>query len=475
MRSQSFPLEESQSKGSQAGRSQPLNEHDARIETENRQLRKQLADYETAYSSSQKKLAELKAHRAQLHKRLEEATATIFRLRPQRQEHTESEIQKCFYRLSESIKNWIEKNCDGFLEDNDHGFEIMLNCSINGNSGMGSILKRFQWKAQDLTDVKEHVLAAILMRYLFDEILNRPLSILLKEEEEGLLNGIYENMATMEHPKGKISHFSCVSGSANDMPILRFADEAHLENADTTSSIEKEIVVPAIALSQKIQSASSIWEFKYSEWCDCEPEKPMATMPNFRAIIEDYQCTNLSARGKQLKTATDLATPDQQQSLVYMLDIFPGLYCQRMTPAGFQPRTTVNKPVLIVSFDSGVSQQHTDPLDPIMRVDRETSVPLPNTVQTHRSTDGDRRVMKDGQAPARTAPHSLDAEDADHRTASSSRRVEGASTRSQSSRHHQEAMNSSGGARGRSQEQPRHPAPKDEGFIGGLLKQVGIR
>ena len=198
----------------------------------------------------------------------------------------------------------------------------------------------------------------------------------------------------------------------------------------------------------------------------------MATMPNFRAIIEDYQCTNLSARGKQLKTATDLATPDQQRSLVYMLDVFPGLYCQRMTPAGFQPRTTVSKPVLIVSFDSGVSQQHTDP---IMRVDRETSVPLPNTVQTHRSTDGDRRVMKDGQAPARTAPHSLDAEDGDHRTASSSRRVEGASTRSQSSRHHQEAMNSSGGARGRSQQQPRHPAPKVEGFIGGILKQVGIR
>ena len=229
MRSQSFPLEESQSKSSQSGRSQPLNEHYARIESENKQLRKQLADYKTANSSSQKKLAELKAHRDQLHEHLEEATATIFRIRPRRQEHTESEIQKDFYRLSESIKNWVETNCGGFLDDNDYGFEIMLNHSIHGNSGMGSILKRFQWKAQDLTDVKEHVLAAILMRYLFDEILNRPLSILLKEEEEGLLNGIYENMATMEPPKGKISHFSCVGGSANDMPILRFANEAQLE------------------------------------------------------------------------------------------------------------------------------------------------------------------------------------------------------------------------------------------------------
>jgi hypothetical protein len=197
----------------------------------------------------------------------------------------------------------------------------------------------------------------------------------------------------------------------------------------------------------------------------------MAIIPNFLAIIEDYRCINLSAYGKQLKTATDLATPDQQRRLVYVLDIFPGLYCQRMTPAGSQPRTTVSKPVLIVSFVSDVSQQHTDPSDPITSMDGETSVYLPNTVQTHRSTDADRRVMKDGQAPARTAPNSLGAEDADHRTANSSRRVEGALAHSQSSWHYQEAMDSSGGARGRSQQQPRRPAPKDEGFIG-VLKRL---
>jgi hypothetical protein len=173
---------------------------------------------------------ELETDRAQLFEHLEEAKATIFRLRPRTQEHTESEIQGYFYKLSESIKNWIEANCDGFLEDNDYGFEIMLNRSLNRNSGVKSILKRFQGKARDLVDVKEHVLAAILMRYLFDEILNRPLSILLTEEEEGLFNSIYENMATTDPPKGKLPHFSCVGSSANDMLLIfRFANEAHLE------------------------------------------------------------------------------------------------------------------------------------------------------------------------------------------------------------------------------------------------------
>lgn len=200
-------MKEPQSKDLQASRSNPLNEHYARIESENKQLREQLAGYKTAYSGSQRKLDELKADKAKLHERLEETKATLFRIRPQRPEHTESEMQEYFYKLSESIKNWIETNCDGFLEDDDHGFEIMSNRSINGNSGVDSILMRFQGKTQDVIDVKEHVLAAILMRYLFDEILNRPLSILLKEEEEGFLNSIYENMATMEPPKGNLSHF----------------------------------------------------------------------------------------------------------------------------------------------------------------------------------------------------------------------------------------------------------------------------
>jgi hypothetical protein len=222
-------LKEPRSKDLQASRSHPSNEHYARIESENKQLRKQLADHKIAYSSSQKLLAESKAHGAQLHERLEEATGTIFRLRPQRQEHTESEIQGDFYRLSESIKNWIEMNCDGFLEDDHHGFEIMLHRSMDGNPGVETILKRFQLKAQDLIELKEHVLAAIVMRHLFDGILNRLLSTLLREEEEGLLTDIYESMATMDPPKGNLPHPSCVDDNANDPLASRSAHDAHLE------------------------------------------------------------------------------------------------------------------------------------------------------------------------------------------------------------------------------------------------------
>ncbi|KAG4432938.1 hypothetical protein IFR05_011584 [Cadophora sp. M221] len=228
-RSQSFPLKESQTKDPQSSRSYPSNERYAGIESENKQLQKQLADYKTACSSSQKLLAESKARGAQLRERLEEATATIYRLRPPRQEHTESEIRGDFHALSESIKNWIEITCDGFLEDDLHGFETMLNRSIEGAPGVESILKRFQLKAQDLIELKEHILAAIVMRYLFDAILNRPFSNLLNEEEEGLLTAIYESMTTMDPPKGNLLHRLCVSDNANYLLASRAAHDPHLE------------------------------------------------------------------------------------------------------------------------------------------------------------------------------------------------------------------------------------------------------
>jgi hypothetical protein len=198
----------------------------------------------------------------------------------------------------------------------------------------------------------------------------------------------------------------------------------------------------------------------------------MARVPNFLGIIENYRCINLSACAKQLKPATDLVTPDQQRSLAYVLDIFPGLYCQRLTPAGSQPRTTVSEPVLIVSFVPGVSRHLTNPSDPITITDRETSVRMPARLQFHHSTNTERRVMKDNQAPPSTAPRSYGAENADDRTANNSRRIGGHQTDSQRPQHHKQVMNSGGVARESRQPQPPRTAPQDESLMGVLKKRL---
>ena len=205
------------------------NENYTKIESENKQLREALAEYKVALSSAEKSLKESKSHGIQLHERLEEATTTLFRLRPQRQEHTEGEIQGEFHTLSESIKNWIERNCAGFLEDDEYGFETTLN-RCRGTPGMETIVESFQLRPNDLTDLKEHVLAAILMRYLFDKILSHPWPIVLGREIESFLKDIYKSMERVDSPKGNTFYHSPFSYSnANNLLAFRPFYNVHLE------------------------------------------------------------------------------------------------------------------------------------------------------------------------------------------------------------------------------------------------------
>jgi hypothetical protein len=86
----------------------------------------------------------------------------------------------------------------------------------------------------------------------------------------------------------------------------------------------------------------------------------MYQVPNFLADVQDFRCINTSNR-KLLKPAIDLATRVQQESLTYLLDIFPGLYCQRVTTGACPPVSTISQPVLLVAFDSSQGQARTQP------------------------------------------------------------------------------------------------------------------
>ncbi|KAG4432937.1 hypothetical protein IFR05_011583 [Cadophora sp. M221] len=261
-------------------------------------------------------------------------------------------------------------------------------------------------------------------------------------------------------------------------------------------SIYKGIVAPAIALARKVQSATSIWEFKYSEWCDCKPGEFVAGMPNFLAMVEDYRCINLSARAKQLKPATDLATVGQRRSLAYVLDIFPGLYCCRITPVGFQPRTTVSQPVLIVNFAPRISQQSTHHSDSRDIPNEQTRARVPTAPHSNRSENAESRTTNNSRAPptapAPSRPDDLDSTkivdeewpplgvmnqmdyEAEHynqgdRAMFDSGVEKGSRVHPHSSRHH-----TGGGSRGEARKSqrppPSRPAPQDEGFIGKVMK-----
>jgi hypothetical protein len=224
----------------------------------------------------------------------------------------------------------------------------------------------------------------------------------------------------------------------------------------------------------------------------------MAETPNFLAMIEDYRCINLSACAKQLKPATDLVTEDQQRSLAYVLDIFPGLYCQRITPAGSQPRTTVSQPVLIVSFVPKISQHSTHYSDSRDVTGEQTRARVPTAPHSNRPQNAENRTTNNPRAPPAAAAPSSRLDDLestmivdeewppsgamnqmDHKAERYGQGdrdildsgVEKAShAHSQSSRYHTEGGGSSGGARGSRRPPPPRPAPQDEGFMGKFKK-----
>ena len=220
----------------------------------------------------------------------------------------------------------------------------------------------------------------------------------------------------------------------------------------------------------------------------------MAEVPNFLDIIEDYRCINLSARAKQLKPATDLATVGQQRSLAYVLDIFPGLYCQRITPGGSQPKTTVSQPVLIVCFAPRISQQSTHHSDSRDMMNEQTKARVPTAPHSNRSDNAESRTTNNSRAlptaPAPSRPDDLESakivdeeypQFGDYKAESYNQGdgamldsgVENAShVHSQSSRHHTEGGGSRGEAQKSRRPAPSRPAPQDEGLIGKLKKYI---
>lgn len=149
--------------------------------------------------------------------------------------------------------------------------------------------------------------------------------------------------------------------------ILRTLSSQHSES--TVPSLSKDVIIPAIALAQKVyllqpfselelnatkttqtQSASSIWTFKYSDYFKYPLGQFGARLPDFLKNIEDFRCINMSNRNKLLKPATDLTTKEKQDNLLYVLDIFPGLYCQRVKAGGSPPVSTISQPVLFIDF-----------------------------------------------------------------------------------------------------------------------------
>jgi hypothetical protein len=177
------------------------------IELQNKELRNQMKKNQEHLEGLQSKLKESEVARANLQQLFEEASETIFRLRPQRQECTESEIEDDYGKLIKSVQNWVDVNCGIFLDDGSRGFwEIGKQESEPGAEPQPfeKIISDIQSEAGHWVEAKGYMLEAVVMRYLIDRILHKPFSILLPDSQRDFLVAVEKSMGKMEPQKGEL-------------------------------------------------------------------------------------------------------------------------------------------------------------------------------------------------------------------------------------------------------------------------------
>jgi hypothetical protein len=269
-----------------------LEQHYMHLKSQHGQALHHIQKEKQTMNSLKVSLEESESQRANFQQRLEEASNTIFRLRPQRQEYTESEIEEDYERLVKVIKNWVNINCESFVDDDVQGFDAVGRCKPPSGDHLEAfeeVILRFQTQSMRWSDAKEHVLVAVIMRYLYERILNQPFSILLHPEERNFLANIQVGMEDTRLQKGETPSQKFFNGLTNDADLLtvrtwrsdtigaidshenflnrrpsiedRLTSDLHdflggaLSSQDiesTISSLCKEIITPTIALAHKV-------------------------------------------------------------------------------------------------------------------------------------------------------------------------------------------------------------------------------
>jgi hypothetical protein len=183
------------------------------LDLHNKELRQQLRRYQEETShlragleNSHVYIKGLEAQVKDLEQRRSEAVATLFRLRPQRQECTETEVKEDYHMLKDSIERWVEQNCEDFLDNEHFGFEMVgkENSISHGRVGDDEIIiKNFRSQSNRWNDAKDQVLIAIIMRYIFNMILSCSLPVGLSEVNRTFLQDIEKSMRNLEPQRGK--------------------------------------------------------------------------------------------------------------------------------------------------------------------------------------------------------------------------------------------------------------------------------
>ena len=178
----------------------------SRLQSENVSLHHLLKQYEKEFTHARSVQENSNARIHDLEQRLEESVSTLFRLRPQRLQCTETEVKDDYHSLTQSIKTWVEANCGDFLDDNDLGFEVFQQERPGGSNcsqAFHILLDKVSQQPGRWNEIKDNILAALIMRYLVDLVLRSQFPVWLQDGHWDFLHDLENSMDTLEPKRGK--------------------------------------------------------------------------------------------------------------------------------------------------------------------------------------------------------------------------------------------------------------------------------
>ncbi|KAL7757617.1 hypothetical protein ACKLNR_012144 [Fusarium oxysporum f. sp. zingiberi] len=295
-------------------------------------------------------------------RQLAEAQDQIFRLQPRRRDITEAEAREAYKILVGNVQRWVENRAAYAIEDLEIG-RLAARASSPEGLRLVSLLREQSRRCLNVTQSDEFHITGVIMNYLHATLFSKSFYCPLDDTEgdgtsrwvDDLENTMSrlprdtahcrewrsETLTALTHqPSFRTRRQRFLNFVVDDLTTLLSIIAPKSPPAELHSSVRRSIVEPAADLAHQLHLAPSVFSLKW-------PARTAATR------LEVYQCLNLANGGAILDLSGTKAASQARRGVIYLFDIAPGLFVERVEGGRKLGLKAIVKPTVLVTNSGG--------------------------------------------------------------------------------------------------------------------------
>ncbi|KAH8677907.1 hypothetical protein BX600DRAFT_431217 [Xylariales sp. PMI_506] len=310
-----------------------------KLQEENAQLKMQLESVGTQTGALATELAETRVQ-------LKDTRAHIMSLQPFLKDITPEEVGRDFDDLHTKVCDWVEKWLTPVFDDAERSAEVIHR--LERNILRSSHIKKMMAQEPDLArcsvfpDTNQDVAVAMIMRFLYREVLSTVLcntepAVLdvLKKIEDAMRKNVQPQRdvftvrnwraetfnSLIHHGEFVTSQYRCCQRLSTELAAY-FAFFDPSSKLNMLSSLENEIIRPAMLLQQKIQTSIHHFYFELSVYEF--DSHAMAQLPRSALLLHELdkvECEDVLNNRKKIDITKVSPPPSREEALEHMYPI----------------------------------------------------------------------------------------------------------------------------------------------------------